>query len=489
MKMKPILPIVLLVSVGGCTVGPNYTKPPAAASQAIARGRFVRGDDPSVSAAPGLARWWDSLGDPTLAALVDDALAHSPNIDVAQARIREAGAQLRAQRASSLPSISASASYLNARLPGTSLGQESSGGSGDSGGDSGASDSASSLEFYNLGGTASWEPDLFGGGRRGVEQARATIGQRFADLADAQVSLSAQVAQAYVNLRDVEDRARLNARSTALQRQALALVRQRFAAGTASALDVERLQAQLESTDAQTIPLAAQRDEYRNQLALLTGREAGALDATLAPPAPVPLPPAQVAIGDPAALIARRPDIRAAERALAARTAAIGVSKARLFPSLSFMGLFGLGGTSLADIVDPGKFTALVAPMLSWSVLDFGKNQAAVRQSEAQRDTAEAQYRQTVLAALEDAETSLSRFGNVRRQLAENARAEATAARSVALNDQRVQAGTSTLIDQLDIERQRLSAAIAVAQSKAALTNSYIAVNKALGLGWTGGEH
>lgn len=470
--MKQTAAFLPLLLLGACTVGPNYDKPPAVGSDAIKRGSFVRATDPTISTAPGLARWWESLGDPTLTALVDDALAHSPDIDIAQARIREANAQLKSQQAGGLPKVSASATYLNARLPGTSLGNSDSGDS-------------STLEFYNLGGTASWEPDLFGGTRRGVEQARATVGQRFADLADAQVSLSAQVAQAYVNLRDVQERARLNAQSSALLRQALALTRQRFDAGTASALDVDRLQTQLQNTDAQNIPLAAQIDEYRNQLAVLTGREPGALDATLTGVVPVPLPPAQVPIGDPASLIAHRPDIRSAERALAASTAGIGVNKAKLFPSLQFMGLFGLGGTSAGDIFDIGKLTTLVSPMLSWSVLDFGKNRAAVRQSEAQRDEAEAKYRQAVLAALQDAETSLSRFGNVRQQLGQLSQAEATAARSAALNKLRVQAGTSTVIDQLDIERQRLSATIAVAQAKAQLTDSYIAVHKALGLGWT----
>jgi NodT family efflux transporter outer membrane factor (OMF) lipoprotein len=476
--MKKSLALLPLLALAACTVGPDYKTPPKVASDAVARGTFVRATDPSLSTAPGLARWWESLDDPTLTALIDDALAHSPSIDVAQARIRQANAQLKSQQTSGLPTLSASATYLNARLPGTSLGESN------SGSDSSSGSSSSSLEFYNVGGTASWEPDLFGGGRRGVEQARATVGQRFADLADAQVSLSAQVAQAYVNLRDVQERARLNAQSTELQRRALALTQQRFTAGTASALEVDRLQNQLENTDAQNIPLAAQIDEYRNQLAVLAGREPGALDATLAAEAPVPLPPAQVAIGDPAALIAHRPDIRSAERTLAARTAGIGVNKAKLYPSIRFMGLFGLGGTDIGDIVDPGKFTALLAPMLSWSILDFGKNQAAVRQSEGQRDEAEAQYRQTVLEALQDAETSLSRFGNVRLQLGQLLRAEATAARSAALNNQRVQAGTSTVIDQLDIERQRLSAAISVAQAKAQLTNSYISVHKALGLGW-----
>lgn len=479
--MKQSVSLVALALLAGCTVGPDYHGPPPAAVGAVARDTFVRAKDAAFSDVPGVARWWDGLNDPTLSALIDDALAHSPNIDLAQARIREATAQLSARRASELPGVSVNATYLHARLPGVGLGNASDGGSGGGAG----GDSSGSLDFYNVGGNASWEPDLFGGGRRGIEQARADVGRRFADLADAQVSLSAQVAQAYVNLRDVQERARLNARSTALQRRALALTQQRLAAGTASGLDVERLRNQLESTDAQNIPLGAQVDQYRDELAILTGRAPGMLDATLATIVAIPLPPAQVPIGDPASLVARRPDIRSAERALAASTAGIGVNKARLLPSLRFMGLLGLGGARPGDIFDLGNLATVMAPMLSWSILDFGKGRAAVRQSEAQRDEADAQYREAVLRALEDAETSLSRFGSTRAQLAALARAEASATRAARLNDQRVAAGTSSVIDQLDIERQQLAAAIAVAQAKAQLTISYIAVQKALGLGWS----
>jgi outer membrane protein TolC len=299
------------------------------------------------------------------------------------------------------------------------------------------------------------------------------------------VSLSAQVAQAYVGLRDVQARIRLNTQSTALQQRQLALANQRYGGGTASLLDVERLRNQLQSTEADAIPLGAQRDEYLNQLAVLTGRTPGALDATLATVVPVPLPPARVAIGDPAALIANRPDVRAAERQLAASTAAIGVAKAKELPGLRFMGILGLGGTSPGDVLDPGNLTTLLAPMLDWSFLDFGRNRAATAASKAERDGADATYRRTVLAALQDAETSLSRFGNTRAQLGQLIQVEATTARSARLNAQRVAAGTSTVLDQLDIERQRLSASIASEQARAQLTQSYIAVNKALGLGWS----
>ena len=467
--------------LAGCTVGPDYKAPPAVASDAVQRGSFVRARDAAFAPAPGLARWWETLGDATLTALVDDALAHSPSIDEATARIRAAQAQLRQQRASQLPSVSANATYLRAQLPGIDIGQSSGGTEGQTG-DGGGS---TALDFYNLGLNASWELDLFGGARRTTEQSRATIGARIADLADAQVSLSAQVAQAYVNLRDVQARIRLNTQSTALQQRQVALANQRYNGGTASLLDVERLRGQLQSTEADAIPLGAQRDEYLDQLAVLTGRTPGALDATLGTVVPVPLPPARVAVGDPAALIAQRPDVRAAERQLAASTAAIGVNKAKELPGLRFMGILGLGGTSPGDVLDPGNLTTLLAPMLDWSFLDFGRNRAATAASVADRDGAEATYRRTVLAALQDAETALSRFGNTRAQLGQLIQAEATTARSARLNAQRVATGTSTLIDQLDIERQRLSASMASEQARAQLTQSYIVINKALGLGWT----
>jgi NodT family efflux transporter outer membrane factor (OMF) lipoprotein len=485
MRRAIVLTWALLASA--CTAGPDYAGPPEVASTAASRGTFVRADDPALATGPGLARWWETLGDATLTGLVDEALQNSPNIDAAQARIREARAKLEQGRAQLLPTASATGMYVHARLPGSGLGAlggDSSSEEDGSDGEASSGGSSSALNFYNVGTSVSWEPDLFGGKRRGVEAARDTLDQRYADLADAQVALSAQVAQSYVNLRDVEDRARLNARSSALQRQALDLTRQRLAAGTASKLQVERQQADLASTDAQNVPLTAQIAIYKDALAVLTGHAPGDLDAQLAAEAPVPAPPASVAIGDPAALIAHRPDVRSAERALAASTANIGVRKAQALPGIKFSGILGLGGTEPGDVLDPGNLAALLMPQLSWPILDFGRSRSAVREAEAQRDGAQAQYRQAVLTALQDAEDSLARFGATRRQLAQLVGAEQSAANAARLNRQRFAAGTSSLIDQLDIERQQLSAATAVAQARAQLTIDYIAVNKALGLGW-----
>lgn len=477
----PALALALaLASLAGCSTGPDYAGPPQVASAAAQRGGFVRASDPALSASPAVARWWETLGDPTLTTLVDQALANSPDLAVAQARIEQARARLNQNRANLLPNTSANALYLHARLPGTGLTD----GGGEGSGDGSSDGDTSSLTFYNIGANVSWEPDLFGGKARGVEAGRATVGQRYAELADAQVSLSAQVAQTYVNLRDVQERVRLNALSSQKQGRALALIRQRYQAGTASLLQVEQAQTQLESTDAQNIPLSAQVAIYKDALAVLTGRAPGELDATLDPAAPVPLPPAQVPIGDPGALLARRPDVRAAERALAAGTANVGAQKARLLPGISFAGILGLGGSALGDVLDPGKLAVLLAPQLSLPLLDFGRGKASVREAEAQRDEAEARYRAAVLRALQDAEDNLARFGATRQQLAGLVRSEQSAAKSAQLNRQRFEAGTSTLVDQLDIERRDIAAQSAVSQARAQLTVDYIAVHKALGLGW-----
>ncbi|WP_442680473.1 efflux transporter outer membrane subunit [Sphingomonas sp. ASY06-1R] len=465
--------------LAGCTVGPNYTGPPAAAGD-LSHAGFARVGDLAVAPAPGVARWWEQLNDPTLNALETQALAASPDLAAAAARLRQARAAFHLERANQAPTASAVALYAHARLPGVDLGGGNSSPDNDSG-----SGTTTSLNLYNVGFDASWEIDLFGGQRRTIEAARAEAQSAEASLADAQVSLTAEIAQAYVNLRDRQQRIALNAQSVAMQEQMLALTRQRFGQGTASRLDVVRLQTQLENTRADTVPLDAEREQYLDELATLTGQAPGAVDAALAQAAPVPLPPTAVAIGDPAALLQRRPDIRAAERTLAARTARIGAAQAARFPRLSLMGLIGLGGTSLSDLSDLGNVAALGAPQLSWSFLDFGRNKARVTQAEAARDEAAAQYRGAVLAALRDAEGSLSRYRNRRLVVAAQARAQLSADEAVALSLQRYRAGTTTLTDLLDTQRQQIAVRQNLSLAQAGLTQDFVAIQKALGLGWS----
>jgi NodT family efflux transporter outer membrane factor (OMF) lipoprotein len=471
-----LAPLAAVSLLAGCTVGPNYAGPPPLPRDAAKPPGFTRAEGAAVTpAAPTVARWWETLNDTTLSALEDRALAANPDVAVAEAKLRQARASLRLERANLLPKGTADAVYAHARLPGLNLGGSSS--------DSGSGSSA--IDLYNLDFDASWEVDLFGGQRRAVEAARATTQAAEAKLADAQVSLTAEVAQAYVNLRDRQRRIALNLRSVAKQQQMLDLTRQRYGRGTASLLDVARLQNQLDSARADITPLNAELDAYLDELATLTGDAPGALDETLKAAQPLPLPPASVPVGDPAALLQRRPDIRAAERVIAADTAKIGQAEAARFPKLSFMGLIGIGGTSPSDLTHLDDFTALVAPQLSWNFLDFGRNAARVHQAEGVRDEAEAQYRSTVLAALRDAEDSLSRFRYRRATVATLARAQASADEAATLAGQRYAAGTETLIDLLDTERQQIEATQSLSIAEAGLTGDFIAIQKALGLGWT----
>ena len=465
--LSMIAPFALVLVLAGCAVGPDYDGPPQVAPRAAARTAFARADDAAMTASPLLARWWEQLSDPVLNGLVDDALRDSPTLAAARARIAQAQSRLRQQRVAQLPGLSGSASYLRLEVPG----DEASGGT--------------LIQAYNLGATASWEADLAGGTRRAVEQAIVARGQREAELADAQVTLTAQVAQAYVALRDAQARLDLTRRGIALQEQALDLTRSRQAAGTVSAREVDRRLADLETARADTLQLAAQTVTLRDQLAVLTGREPGALDAQLASATRVPLPPATVAVGDPAALIARRPDVRAAERALAAATSGIGVAQAKRLPGLSFLGILGLGGPHPGDVFEPSNLSMLLAPRLTIPLLDFGRSKAGVDLARAQRDEAFASYRGAVLAALEDAEGNLARFGESRQRLAALLGAEQATRRATQLETQRYRAGAASLIDQIDAERRLLSASAAATQAQARLALDFVAVNRSLGLGWS----
>jgi len=423
-------------------------------------------------------RWWVALKDPELDRLEQAALAANADLDVARARLRESRAQLRAQQADLRPNTGTSAFYLHTHGGTEALG------SGLLGGASARGGLGSDLDLSTVGFDATWELDLFGAQRRAVESAAANAQARQADLADAQVSLTADVAAAYISLRDVQHRAALAQASADLQARELDLTRRRQEGGTASTLDVERLDTQVEQTRADLVPLRGQIDQQLDRLAILTGHVPGELDADLAPAGPVPLPPERVAVGDPASLIRRRPDIRAAERQIAARNALIGQHMADYFPKVELLGNIGFVSTDVGQLLNGNSFVAVAAPVLQWKPFDFGRTRAAVDQARAGRGEALAQYRSAVLKALDDAETSLSRYGTQQEDVLVLQRVMASADHAARLQRQRYDGGTATLIDTLDTERQRVSAEQALAQAEAGLTQDYVALQKSLGLGW-----
>lgn len=483
-KTSSSFPAVRLIALAaaallaGCSaLGPDYAGPPDAAPQAAHTQHFVRGGDSANAAAP-INQWWQGLGDSELDSLIARALQANPNLGMARARLQQSRAGLALEQANAAPSVGASALAGHARLPPANLGALT-------GGSSSGNGSPTSANLYSVGFDASWEIDLFGARRRAVEAASATADAAQATLADVQVSLAAEVASVYISLRERQLRLSLGQEAVQAQEQMLQLTGQRVERGTASSLDQLRVQNQLDASRADLVPLQAERDAYLNQLATLLGQEPGTLDVELAATAPVPLPPQQVAVGDPVSLLRRRPDVRAAERTLAADTAKIGQAEAARYPSLKLFGVIGLGGTHPSDLTRLDDFAALGAPMLSWNFLDFGRAKARVTQAERVRDEAEMKYRQSVLEALRDAEDALSRFRYGRVSVATIARTKVSADRALVLARQRYQAGTGTLIEVLDTTRQQITAQQNLLQAEANLTRSFVGIQKALGLGWS----
>src|SRR3974390_2716378 len=228
-RVSPWIWLSALAALSGCTVGPNYRGAPTVASEAVAAATFTRTPSNGVSITPALAQWWEILGDRELSQLIEAGLLHSPDVRAAQARLRQSRAGLRYQRRDALPKGSASASYLHAYLPRSTLG-------------------LGSISAYNAGFDATWEVDLFGGTRRAIEASAADADAAQADLADTQVQLSAEIAQAYIDLRDRQERIILVRESAEIEEQVLELTLQRRSQGVASDLDVDRVRTQVETT-------------------------------------------------------------------------------------------------------------------------------------------------------------------------------------------------------------------------------------------------
>jgi NodT family efflux transporter outer membrane factor (OMF) lipoprotein len=506
--LATVTAIAAALALAGCVVGPDYHGAPQVAPGAEAAGAFHRADGALATAAPPPAAWWEALGDAQLSQLIAQAFAASPTLQQAEARIRSARATLVQRRAAGLPGATATGAAIKARLPAgaasafgagssqASSSQASTSSSSSSSSGTGSQDASQqqqqqaptgheTIDFYTAGFDAMWEIDLFGGVRRGVEGASAQAEASVAQYEDAQVQLAAEVGQAYASLRGLQRQRALARTGVEVSQRLFELTQLRRRGGTADDLDVQRARTQLGQARAQLPPVEARIEEALDQLALLTAQEPGALDATLGTDAALPTLPAEVPVGDPAALLRRRPDVRAAERALAAGNAAIGQAVAQRFPRVTLFGNIGFSSTDASKLFDKNNLAVVGGPLLRWNFFDFGANRAKVDQARAGYDEAEGRYRQAVLAALQDAETGVSRFRRQRENLVEVMQTRDAAAQAARIAQQRLRGGTISLADSLDVERQRVQAEDAVAQSQTALVTDYVALQKSLGLGWS----
>lgn len=455
------------------TVGPDYHGAPALPA---GTSQFVRNHP--IVARPGQAAiplatttlqttpWWMALGDPVLTQLIQQALTDSPDLQAAQARLAQAQAGLAQQTANGRPKATTSA------LAG---GLEQGPGS----------NAERGYHGYTASMVASWELDLFGGERRSVEAASATRDAVAADLTDAQLALAASVANEYVQVRHLQAQLlRMQARQQDAQ-AALMLTRQRQTQGVATSQEVEQRTTQLALLDEQASQLQSDRDVALDQLALLCGQVPAALDSVLTRGS-VRLPhlPATLQIGDPAMQLQHRPDVRAAERRLAASTAQIGVQKANYFPKVTLLGGVSVLATEPSALLKQSSLGLLGGPMLSWDVLDFNRTTAAVNKAGSVRDEALANYRASVLRALNDANSALTRYrqqSEIRHQ--KTVQLE-SANHDVALVMQRRAAGVATEIEVLDAKQTAEQAEMQDQDAQTALINDYILLQKSLGVGW-----
>ncbi len=448
-----------------CAAGPDFVKPDVAVAAT-----FARATEASTAPAVADAPFWDAFGDPTLSTLVADALRANHDLRIALARHDQATALLRGTRFDRLPTITADGQAADARSSADQL--------------PGVARDDRDARSYQAGIAASWELDLFGRIRRGVEAGTADADASAADLRAAQVAVAGDVAAAYVELRGLQERLRVARANRDNQQRTLDLVQARLDAGSASDFDGARARAQLEATAARIPALEAAEAVAMHRIAVLTGRTPDALIVALSQPAPLPALPTQIDPGTPADVLRHRPDVAAAEARLHAATARIGIATADLFPRITLGGLLGSQAGAAGALFERDSETRLVALGIDWSFLDVGRVRARIAAADAAGDAALAQYQRSVLHALQDAEDALVRLDRARQEDAHLRRAASDSARAADLARVRYQAGATGLFEMLDVERDQLVAEDAFAEGRARSALDAIALYKALAGGW-----
>ena len=475
-RMGGVGALALICLAAGCTVGPDYKKPdlptPSTWKEAQQSGIDATGTD--------LARWWTVFNDPLLDSLVERALRSNLDLRVAEARIREARANRTVVAAGAWPTLGTSLSYARNRSSQNALAISPQGGS--SGG--GSSSSALDQNFYTAGFDTSWEIDIFGGVRRSVEAADATIAATVEDRRDVLVTLLGDVAKNYIDVRGFQRQLAVSRANLKAQEETLQLTQVRFQAGLASDLDVAQQEAQVNTTSS-LIPLlesSLKRSTYN--LDLLLGLEPGALAGELNKDAAIPSLPSKVLVGLPSELLRRRPDIRRAERQLAAATAQVGSAMADLFPKFSLTGVGGLRSISASDWFTRGSRYWNIGPTISWPIFDAGKIRANIEIRNAQQEQALGQYEKSVLSAFQEVETALVNYANEQATYRSLTDAVAANRRAVTMANELYIRGLNDFLNVLDTQRTLYVTETALTQSQATMAANLVALYKALGGGW-----
>lgn len=421
----------------------------------------------AATAQEPVAQFWRRFGDPELDALVDAALTANADLRIAAANLSEARALARYAGARLAPEVGLSAAASRQRSQVVGVGPFTG-------------------NFFSTEFDMRWEADLFGGLRAERQAARADALARAAQLRAAQVSIAAEVARNYFELRGLQEQLRVAVLSLDSQRETSALVNARLSVGRGTAFDADRADALVQTTAASLPALDATLARTRYRLAVLSGQAPTALDARLAAPKPLPgiAPTALDRIGSPQSLLRRRPDIAAAEQQVEAAAARIGVARSQLFPQLLFNGSLGQNATSVGQLHERQSLVFGLGASLAWTLVDFGRRRAQIAAASARGAAAVASYEKTVLEALEETEGALASYTRAQRRTDSLYGAARSADRAAELARLRFRAGSSDLLAVLDAEREALAARDRLAQATTAGATSLVAVYKALAGGW-----
>jgi outer membrane protein, multidrug efflux system len=452
---------IVSVALSACAVGPNYREPstpPAALINAPSAG--VVAQDPEGA-------WWQQFDDAQLNTLVSRGLQQNLSLRVAYDRVREARAVFLGNQLDLAPHVPGQAAYAHSdeQEPGF------------------ATQRVDALS-YTLGFDASWELDLFGHVRRSIEAARADWDAQQENLRDARVAIAAEIARNYFELRGAQRRLKVAQDNLDSAGKTLELTQTRYDAGRVGEIDVQRARARQAATLATIPPLELARQQASYRMAVLLGQRPGTLEDELKP-VDVPTYAKALPIGDPTQLLRRRPDVRAAERQLAAATARVGVATSDLFPRVNVNGFVGFLSGDISHVFSTSSGSDArawsVAPTVSWAAFDLGSVRARLRASKAQNDEAAANYEMTVLAALEDAEISLVAYSRAQTQLKSLSEQSEASRRAAALAELQYREGLVDFLTLLDAQRTQLEAEDAQAQAQTQVNVDVIAVYKAMG--------
>src|SRR5262245_366770 len=460
------LPVVLLIGVDGCAVGPDYRAPALTMP-----GAWGQRDQPGVtSTTPDLTAWWRRFGDPVLDSLIDRAIARNLDLKIALANVREARALRGVTGADQFPVINAAGAYTRVRdsenvrpLP-PGFGP--------------------SHNLFQVGLDASWELDVWGRVRRSVEAADATLEAAEDNRRDVLVIVLAEVARNLVEVRAAQQRLLIARDNIQTQQEVVDLTRVRSEAGLGTDVEVSQARNLLATTQAQVPALQAARDQAIHRLAVLVGDAPAAVLDELRRIARIPASPPSVPIGLPSDLLRRRPDVRRVERELAAATAQIGVATADLFPRFSLTGTLGLAAIDAGKVFTGASRFSSIVPQVVWPIFAGGRILRNSGVQEASQEAAFARYEQTVLGALEEAEDALVAYGEEHGRLQRLAEAVDASQVALTLSRELYLRGLVDFLSVLDNERSLYAAQDQRVQSERTLVVSLIALYKALGGGW-----